>query len=109
MATYEVRLMFEWGGGCLWGMNEAAKALYGYAEIERVLPISLNIKNKLDELSELHDKALNWGDPAGPSPWGKSDFDLFEIEALSVLNTLQTELGDSFSVWYRPLGEASPM
>lgn len=53
-------------------MSEAATVLYGYAEIERVLPISFNTKNKLDELSELHDKVLNWSDPAGPSPWKRA-------------------------------------
>ncbi len=63
MATYEIRLMFEWGGSCLWGMNDAAKAEYGYSEIEKKLPLSNEVKNKLASLSKWHDTALDWNSP----------------------------------------------
>ena len=106
MAKFEVRLMFDWGGACLWGMNAAAKEKYGYAEIERVLPITPEISDKLAKLSKWHDEALNWANPAGPSPWTKNDFTNFESAALSLLQVLQDELGDQFHVWYDPLGEA---
>ena len=105
MALYEIRLMFEWGGCCLWGMNEAAKTKYGYADIERFLPLRIETKAKLAELSEIHDKALNWNDPAGPSPWSRDDFVQFEAKAHSILQDVQAELGDMYLIKYRPLGE----
>jgi len=104
MITYEIRLMFEWGGSCLWGMNDAAKSRFGYDEIERTLPLSRKTKDKLAELSLWHDGALDWGDPTGPSPWTKDDFNQFEAEALSMLKVVQDELGDAYSVRYEPLG-----
>ena len=102
--TYEVRLMFEWGGACLWGMNQAAKDRFGYAEIERVLPLSGKTVSTLNELSVLHDTALNWSDPGGPSLWSREQFDEFELNALTLLEALKTDLGPHFSVWYRRLG-----
>ena len=104
MARYEIRLMFEWGGGCLWGMNETAKSKYGYAEIERFLPLSTKTKAKLAKLSEIHDEALDWSNPAGPSSWSPDDFERFELKAQSALRDVQTELGEQFFVWYDPLG-----
>lgn len=103
--TYEIRIMFEWGGGSLWGMNAAAKAKYGYSEIEKSLPISLETKSLLGNLSDLHDTAMNWSDPSSPSPWTIDDHKLFETKAHLVLEDLRTELGSDFHVYYTPLGE----
>lgn len=105
MPNYEIRLMFEWGGGVLWGMNQAAKDKYGYAECEKTLPLSRKTKATLDELSERHDTALDWLDPRNPSPWTSTQFDAFESSALSILAEIQQELGPEFHVWYSRLGE----
>lgn len=109
MTTYEIRLMFEWGGGCLWGMNDAAKTTFGYAGAELTLPISSDTKTKLYELSELHEKALDWSNPSAPSPWSEQDFRLFESKALSILSIIQAELGPMYSVWYSPQGSNDTM
>ncbi len=107
MAQFEVRLMFEWGGPCLWGMNEATQSAFGgYSDLESSLPLSNETKAKLIELITAHDTALDWADPGGPSPWSKNDFDKFEVEAHAILKTIQTELGDQFLVWYDPVGTA---
>ncbi|MDX8347093.1 hypothetical protein SLH49_03755 [Cognatiyoonia sp. IB215446] len=107
MAKFEVRLMFEWGGPCLWGMNDAAKSAFGgYAGLENTLPLSEDIKAKLFELIEIHDGALDWANPGGPSLWSKQEFDKFETEARSILEVIQTELDDRFLVWYEPVGKA---
>jgi hypothetical protein len=106
MAQFEVRLMFEWGGPCLWGMNEATKSSWGgYSGLETILPLSDSTKAKLTELTNIHDEALDWTDPGGPSPWSNADFDRFEKEALAILAVIQTELGPDFRVWYMPNGE----
>ena len=105
MALYEIRLMFEWGGSCLWGVNEAAKAIYGYAEIECLLLLRNETKAKLGELSEIHDEALNWNDPAGPSPLSRGDFEQFESKAHSILQDVRRELRDTCLVEYSPIGE----
>ena len=83
-------------------MNAAAKEKYGYAEIERVLPLSPITIDKLADLSKWHDEALNWANPGGSSLWTKNDFTNFESEALTILQVLRDELGDQFLVWYEP-------
>lgn len=103
MADYEIRLMFEWGGSCLWGMNAAAKDRYGYCEIESVLPLSEELKSRLAKLSQIHDKKLNWDDPTGPSPWSEAESANFEMQAQAALDDVRTELGDRFYFWYDPL------
>jgi len=69
------------------------------------LPLSHRTRGKLVELTKIHDGALDWADPGGPSPWSKVDFDEFEAEALAILEVIQAELGDDFLVWYQPIGE----
>ena len=103
MPAYEIRLMFEWGGGALWGMNQAAKDKHGYAECEKTLPITRKTLATLNELSELHDTALDWEDPRNPSPWTNIQSDAFERKAMSVLEDIQSELGPDFRVWYSRL------
>lgn len=104
MAVYDIRLMFEWGGGVLWGMNPAAKDKYGYAECEKTLPLSCELVATLGKLSEWHDTALDWANPGNPSPWTAGQFDEFETSAGSILADIQRELGPEFHVWYSRLG-----
>ena len=105
MAQFEVRLMFEWGGPCLWGMNEATQSAFGgYSNLESSLPLSKETKAKLADLKEVHDMALDWANPAAPSPWSQDNFAKFEADALAILKAIQTELGDQFLVWYVPVG-----
>jgi len=87
----------------LWGMNEATQSAFGgYSDLESTLPLSKGTKAKLVELIEIHDGALDWANPGGPSPWSKEDFDKFETEANAIMKKIQTELGDRFSIWYMP-------
>ena len=79
--------------------------MYGYAEIECLLPLRNETKAKLGELSEIHDEALNWNDPAGPSPWSRGDFEQFEAKAHSILQDVRRELRDTCLVEYSPIGE----
>jgi hypothetical protein len=38
-ARFAVPLMLEWGGGCLWGGNDAARERFDVGPIEDVLPL----------------------------------------------------------------------
>lgn len=100
---YQLRLMFEWGGGCLWCGNAAARARFDVGDVEDLLPLSDETRRRLEALSTWHDTALDWDDPAGPSPWTAEEEERFERAAAEVLDTLRAELGPDFEVVYRRL------
>jgi hypothetical protein len=100
---YEVRLMFEWGGGYLWCGNDAARDAFDVGPIEDRLPLSAETRQRLEELSVWHDTALDWDDPAGPSPWAPEEDARFERAAAEILERVRAELGPDFAVEYRPL------
>ena len=100
---YQVRLMFEWGGGCIWCGNDAALDRFDVGPIEERLPLSAATLQELEKLSNWHDRALNWEYPPDPSPWSKAEFEEFELTAISMLEKLQAELGASFEVIYEPI------
>jgi hypothetical protein len=95
--------MFEWGGGCLWCGNDAARDRFGVGNIEDALPLSQETRDQLETLTEWHDTALDWDDPAGPSPWTPSERAAFEVAALKMRERIQAELGPDFQVTYKPL------
>lgn len=101
---YELKLMFEWGGGVIWCGNDSARDRYGIGPIEDVLPLSKKVLRKLNDLSELHDQALDWDNPPGPSPWSDREFKAFEQMALETLGILRVELGSEFVIQYDVLG-----
>ncbi len=97
--------MFEWGGGTIWCNNNAAREKYGVGAIEEKLPLSKQTLDKLENLTKLHDTALNWDYPPAPSPWSKERFKSFENKALKILEKLRDELGDKYDIQYHALGE----
>lgn len=103
--TYDLRLMFEWGGGYLWCDSDAARAVFDVGSIEDRLPLSGSLRNKLDELSRWHDAALDWEYPPDPGPWSREEYAAFEEAVRQVLPLLREELGADFSVRYDRLGE----
>jgi hypothetical protein len=100
---FVVRLMFEWGGGCLWGGNDSARARFDVGPIEDRLPLTPHTRRRLRELSAWHDGALNWDSPPDPSPWSAAERERFEQAAGEVLSALQAELGSEFEVVYEAL------
>jgi hypothetical protein len=102
-AKYVVRLMFEWGGGCLWCGNDAAVKHFDVGPIEDRLPLSLATQQRLIELTEWHDTSLNWEYPPDPRPWPAEEFAKFDVAANEVLTKIQSELGSDFDVVYKPL------
>ena len=100
---YRIRLMFEWGGGCLWCDNNAARAAFDVGPIEDRLPLSHQTRRRLATLSEWHDQALNWDYPPDPGPWTSEEYAHFEQAAQAILVEIRSELGSSFEVIYTPL------
>jgi hypothetical protein len=99
-SRYHLRLMFEWGGGCLWCGNDAALRAFDVGHVEDRLPLSLETRRRLEELSVWHDTSLDWDDPAGPGPWTPGEYEDFEKAAGEVLERIRAELGPDFQVTY---------
>lgn len=95
--------MFEWRGGCLWSGNDTARAAFDVDYAEDRLPLSDQTRRRLEELSVWHDTALDWDDPAGPSPWTREEAERFDRAAREALETIRAELGPDFHVDYRGL------
>ena len=103
---YRLRLMFEWRGGCLWCGNDAARAAFDVGHVEDRLPLSAETLRRLEELSVWHDTALDWDDPAGPSPWTEEESARFDRAAEDVLARIRAELGSDFVIVYRGRDDA---
>src|SRR5437879_1150698 len=97
-ARYVIRLMFEWGGGCLWCGNAGARERFDVGPIEDRLPLTSNTRWRLAELSAYHDGALDWDYPPGPSPWSVVEHERFENAAGELLSVVRAELGPEFEV-----------
>ena len=100
---YVIRLMFEWGGGCLWCGNEAALERFDVGPIEDRLPLTPGTRRRLEELTAWHDKSLDWAYPPDPSPWTATERERFEEAASEVLSAVRAELGPEFEVVYQAL------
>ncbi len=61
------------------------------------------LRERLNEMTAWHDGALNWDDPAAPSPWPPEEDERFEKAAVEVLAAIRAELGAEFEVVYKPL------
>ncbi|NNC29740.1 hypothetical protein HKM21_10695 [Longimicrobium terrae] len=101
MPKYKLKLMFEWGGGCLWCDDDATRDAFDVGHIDERLPLSPGMLARLDELSRWHDGALDGDDPAGPSPWSAEEDDRFRAAAEEALAAVRAELGPNFHVEYR--------
>ncbi|OED49092.1 hypothetical protein AB838_08370 [Rhodobacteraceae bacterium (ex Bugula neritina AB1)] len=96
--------MFEWGGGCLWCLNDAAFKRFDVGPVEESVGLTPQIKERLQQLTEWHDTALNWEYPPDPGSWTKEQYDEFDIAALDVLNKVRLSLGPKYRVFYDQLG-----
>jgi len=101
--VYRIRLMFEWGGGCLWCGNDAARKRFDVGPIEGLLALSAETHRRLVELSAWHDESLNWEYPPDPGPWTEEEYERFDAAARATLDRIRSELGTEFEVIYEPL------
>lgn len=102
--NYRLRLMFEWGGGCIWVGDDTTRRQYGVGPIEDSLPLADETRRKLAEITVWHDLSLNWEYPPDPGPWDAHEYERFEAAAFAMRDHLQSELGDRFSIVYERLG-----
>jgi hypothetical protein len=100
---FKVRLMFDWGGGCLWSGNEACLEAFAVGPIEDRLPLSAATRQRLLDLSAWHDESLDWNYPPDPSPWSAEERQGFEEAVAEFMVTLRVELGPEFEVVFIPL------
>jgi hypothetical protein len=101
---FQLTLMFEWGGGSLWCLNDAASKRFDVGPVEDRVGLTPQIKGRLHQLTEWHDTALNWEYPPDPGPWTKQEYDAFDVAALNVLGEIKSCLGPEFRVFYDKLG-----
>ena len=97
---YKLKFMFDWGSGvCLWSANKAAEDKFGDYPIDTSeLPISQRLKEKLDQLIEMHDEALNWDDPASGLLWDNNQIKEFLEKANTCYLALCDELGEEYEI-----------
>jgi hypothetical protein len=100
---FRIRLMFEWGGGCLWYVDEVTHAKFGVGPLEDRLGLTPALLERLAALSKYHDTNLNWSDPASASKWTPGEALRFNDDALALADELRAALGPSFSLVYQPL------
>ena len=96
--VYRIRYWFDWGGGCFWGVNDAARAQFGYAIDPEQLPLSERTIKRANELIEWHYQALNWAYPPDPGPWRQEECDRFNQAAQELFNVVSQQLGEQFEV-----------
>ena len=107
-SKYVIRLMFEWGGGCLWCGNDLALKTFDVGPIEDRLPLSDSVRSRLAEMTAWHDGSLNWEYPPDPGPWTPEEYSRFEKAASDVLAIIRAELGGDFEVVYQRLWMSPP-
>ena len=95
-----LRLMFDWGGGCLWCGNAAAHAAFDVGPVEDRLPLSPTTRQRLFDLSAWHDGGIDWDYPPDPSPWPPAEWERFEQAASEALAVVKSELGPEFEIVY---------
>lgn len=101
---YQLRLMFEWRGGCIWAGDNTTRSAYGVGPIEDSLPLTDKTRRKLAEMTAWHDLSLNWVYPPDPGPWDAHEYERFDATAAAMREHLQQELGDCFAIVYERLG-----
>jgi len=98
--TYKLKFMFDWGSGvCLWSANKKAEERFGDYPIPcSELPVSLDLKKKLERLIEWHDEALNWNEPSGDLLWNDAQVNDFLLVAKDLYQELCDEMSDNYEI-----------
>ena len=96
-----LRFFFEWGGGCLWAGNDAARADFDVGPLDlppTPLPLSDGTLKLCVDLSAWWYTSLNQDYPPDPGPWSRADYERFSAAALELLAAIRRDLGEAFEV-----------
>ncbi|PWK64844.1 hypothetical protein BCL76_114166 [Streptomyces sp. CG 926] len=97
-----LRYFFEYGVDTpLWPGPSHTPALdspYGHPCAPERLPVTACTAAELTRLADLYQSSLDWGHPAGPSPWTAEQWESFRRAADVALGELRRELGDGWTV-----------
>ena len=97
---YKLRFMFDFGSGvCLWSANEDSLNRFGdYPVATELLPVSQEMKEKLNHLIDWYDEALNWDNPGGDLLWSESQIREFNSAAKKTYLALCDMLGSLYEI-----------
>lgn len=95
-----LRYWFEWGGGCLWAANDAARRRWVSMVDYDDLPLSPAIRRRIEALEKWHDTALDWDNPPGPSPWSPAERARFDRASRELYDQIVAALEGAFDVDY---------
>ena len=112
--TYLLRFFFDYGaGGCLWSGNEATSEKFGVGVLdapffdldgnmtkEAKIKLRDSTRQKVLALDERYYQSLNPDNPTGPSPWDKSQWNEFYVQARVLHQEIADILGTDFEVVY---------
>jgi len=100
--TYVLRFFFEWGGGCLWPGNDAARRDLDLGPYDLLdpcpVPLSPTTRRRCQEMGAWYDTSLNWDHPPDPGPWRQAECDRFNAAVSELLAGIRKELGPGFEV-----------
>jgi hypothetical protein len=99
MKLYKVRYFFSPGAGvCLWSANDAAREKYDLPVDHWQLPLTENLKRRLNHIVAWYDTAIDWNSPSDPSLWTAEESERFQKESTELLNLLRTALEKDFEI-----------
>src|SRR4051812_26161172 len=98
MSMYRLRYFFEYGGPCLWSVNDAARERFGYCVHLTQLPLSAETITAAGEVGAWFSQSLNWTYPPDPGPWRQEECDRFNRAASELLERVRCELGAEFEI-----------
>ncbi len=105
MARFALRLLLDAGAGvCLWSVNDAARARFGYAVETDDLPISAGLKADVKDLIRAYDDGFDWSDPgahADPPVTARFGYEAdapLRARIRNLLPRLRAALGPDFTI-----------
>ena len=98
---YRIRFFFELGvTAYLWAGDDFTLDTFDVGPIEDKLPLSDEIRQRAEEISDWYQTSVDWDYPPAPTPWSEEECDQFRIIAREFFEDLQQELGDDFELLY---------
>jgi hypothetical protein len=96
--TFRILYWFEYGGPCMWAMDDVTKEKYGYPIHADSLPLSKEVIKEIISLEKEYQSSLDWDYPPDPSPWTEEQKLDFLLRAQKLYYVMQRELGPDFEI-----------